>query len=212
MLQPARSEPIVRMRAPTCRFGRSRATACAGRSCCWSQPGSACCPRRSPGSSRSRSAALSSTGDPCVILNCSYWYVWALFTPVIVWLSQHFRFERRGLWRALLVHLPSVALFSFAHIAAMSGVQLWLATIAGRAVRVVARRPAIGAPELRLGDDHLLGHRRPEPRRPLLPRVARPRAAHVAARDASWSRRSWRRCSSSSTRTSCSTRCTRSPR
>jgi len=67
-----------------------------------------------------------------LILNCSYWYVWALFTPIIVWLSQHFPFERRGLWRALLVHLPSVAIFSFGHIAAMSGVQLWLATIAGK--------------------------------------------------------------------------------
>jgi signal transduction histidine kinase len=78
-----------------------------------------------------------SLGKPVVywrsllILNCSYWYVWALFTPVIVWLSQHFRFERRGLWRALIVHLPSVCIFSFGHIAAMSGVQLWLATMAG---------------------------------------------------------------------------------
>ena len=52
-----------------------------------------------------------------------------------------------------------------------------------KAVRVVARRPAIGAPELRLGDDHLLGDRRPEPRRPLLSRVARSRAAHVTTRD-----------------------------
>jgi signal transduction histidine kinase len=79
-----------------------------------------------------------SLGKPVVywrsllILNCSYWYVWALFTPVIVWLSQHFRFERRGLWRALIVHLPSVGIFSLGHIAAMSGVQLWLATIAGK--------------------------------------------------------------------------------
>ena len=100
----------------------------------------------------------------------------------------------------------------FGHIAAMSGVQLVARHARGQAVRLVARRPAVGAPELRLGDDHLLGDRRPEPRRPLLPRVARSRAAHVAARDASWSRRSWRRCSSSSTRISCSTRCTRSRR
>jgi len=67
-----------------------------------------------------------------VVLNTSYWYVWALFTPAIVWLSQHFRFERRGLWRAFLVHIPSVMLFAFAHIATISGVQLWLATLAGR--------------------------------------------------------------------------------
>ncbi len=60
------------------------------------------------------------------MLNGTYWYVWALFTPSIVWLSQHFRFERQGLLRAFLIHLPSVALFSFAHIAAMAGVQWWL--------------------------------------------------------------------------------------
>jgi two-component system LytT family sensor kinase len=65
------------------------------------------------------------------ILNVSYWYVWALFTPVIVWLSQHFRFERRGLWSALLVHIPSVAVFAFGHLAAMSALRLWLATLAG---------------------------------------------------------------------------------
>ena len=67
-----------------------------------------------------------------VVLNCSYWYVWALFTPLIVWLSQHFRLERRGLLLAILIHLPSVALFSFAHIAIMGGVQWWLAASAGR--------------------------------------------------------------------------------
>ena len=61
-----------------------------------------------------------------VVLNAAYWYVWALFTPSIVWLSQHFRFERQGLVRAFLIHVPSVALFSLAHIAAMAGVQWWL--------------------------------------------------------------------------------------
>jgi signal transduction histidine kinase len=66
------------------------------------------------------------------VLNCSYWYLWALFTPAIVWLSQHFRLERRGLLLAVLVHLPSVALFSFAHIALMGAVQWWLAASAGR--------------------------------------------------------------------------------
>jgi signal transduction histidine kinase len=62
-----------------------------------------------------------------VVLNGTYWYVWALFTPSIVWLSQHFRLERQGLVRAIVVHVPSVALFSFAHIAAMAGVHWCLA-------------------------------------------------------------------------------------
>ena len=67
-----------------------------------------------------------------VILNGTYWYVWAIFTPAIVWLSQHFRFERKGLVRAVLIHLPSVALFSLAHIAAMSTALWWLAVVDGR--------------------------------------------------------------------------------
>jgi signal transduction histidine kinase len=67
-----------------------------------------------------------------VVLNTTYWYLWALFTPAIIWLSQHFRFERQGLWRAILVHLPSVAVFSLTHILTMSGVQWWIARAQGR--------------------------------------------------------------------------------
>ena len=67
-----------------------------------------------------------------LLLNCAYWYLWALFTPAIVWLAQHFRLERQGLFRALLVHLPAVVVFSIGHIAAMGGVQWWYATASGR--------------------------------------------------------------------------------
>lgn len=63
-----------------------------------------------------------------VVLNCVYWYAWALFTPPIVWLSQRFRFERQGLLRAVAVHLPAVVFFSLAHIAVMQGAQWWLVT------------------------------------------------------------------------------------
>ena len=68
-----------------------------------------------------------------VVLNCTYWYLWAAFSPAIIWLSQHFRFERQGLLRAVLVHLPAVLFFSLGHIALMGGVQWWLATAEGRA-------------------------------------------------------------------------------
>src|SRR6476469_4856244 len=60
-----------------------------------------------------------------VMLNATYWYAWALFTPSIVWLSQHFRFERQGLVRAIVIHVPSVAAVSFKHKTAMAGVQWW---------------------------------------------------------------------------------------
>jgi two-component system LytT family sensor kinase len=67
-----------------------------------------------------------------LFLNLSYWYLWAAFTPAIVWLAQSFRFEWQGLTRALLVHLPAVIVFSLGHIAAMGAVQWWLATAWGR--------------------------------------------------------------------------------
>jgi signal transduction histidine kinase len=66
-----------------------------------------------------------------VLLNVTYWYVWALFTPIIVWLAQHFRFERQGLVRAIAVHVPAVVTFSLAHIAALQGMQWWLASAEG---------------------------------------------------------------------------------
>jgi signal transduction histidine kinase len=70
-----------------------------------------------------------------VVLNCAYWYTWALFTPPIVWLSQRFRFERQGLLRAIAVHLPAVVLFSLAHIGAMQAAQWWLVTSDGGVFR-----------------------------------------------------------------------------
>jgi two-component system, LytTR family, sensor kinase len=68
-----------------------------------------------------------------LFLNCAYWYLWAAFTPAIVWLSQHYRFERQGLFRAVALHVPAVAFFSFGHIAAMGGVQWWIAAARGQA-------------------------------------------------------------------------------
>ena len=66
------------------------------------------------------------------ILNYAYWYLWALMAPAIIWLSLRFRFERGGLVRALLVHIPCVVAAAFTHIAAMEAVQWWMAFTAGR--------------------------------------------------------------------------------
>ena len=66
------------------------------------------------------------------LLNGSYWFLWAAMTPAIVWLSQRFPFEWTRLSRAIAVHLPAVAAFSFVHIAAMQAVQGWIARSAGR--------------------------------------------------------------------------------
>ncbi|MGH9370064.1 MAG: sensor histidine kinase [Vicinamibacterales bacterium] len=67
-----------------------------------------------------------------IVLNCSWWYIWALMAPMVVWLSQHFRAERGGLLRALAVHVPAVVACSLAHIAGMESVHWWLANADGR--------------------------------------------------------------------------------
>lgn len=67
-----------------------------------------------------------------VILNFAWWYLWAVMTPVVVWLSQHFQIARGGLVRAVAVHVPAVAVFSFLHITGMEAVHWWLAYSQGR--------------------------------------------------------------------------------
>jgi two-component system, LytTR family, sensor kinase len=67
-----------------------------------------------------------------LLLNCAYWLLWAAFTPAIVWISQHFRFERQCLVRAFVVHVPAVVMFSLGHIAGITTVQWRLAAADGR--------------------------------------------------------------------------------
>ena len=103
-----------------------------------------------------------------VVLNATYWYVWALFTPSIVWLSQHFRFERQGLVRAFLIHIPSWPS------SRSRTSRVWRGSSGGLppgTCRPLLSEVKCGANELRLGDDDLLGHRGPQPRGPLLSRV-----------------------------------------
>ena len=67
-----------------------------------------------------------------VILNFTWWYVWALMAPAVVWLAQHFQVARGGLALAIAVHVPAVVAFSCMHIAGMQGVHWWLARYQGQ--------------------------------------------------------------------------------
>jgi signal transduction histidine kinase len=67
-----------------------------------------------------------------VILNFTWWYVWALVTPAVIWLSQHFQVARGGLLIAIVVHVPAAVVFTFLHIAGMEGVHWWLARYSGQ--------------------------------------------------------------------------------
>ena len=66
-----------------------------------------------------------------VILNFTWWYLWALMAPVVIWLAQHFQVARGGLLLAIVVHIPAAIVFSFMHIAGMQGVHWWLARYSG---------------------------------------------------------------------------------
>jgi len=51
-------------------------------------------------------------------LNFSYWYVWAILTPSILWLARRHPFDRHNWGRVVLVHSIGVFVFTFAHSAA----------------------------------------------------------------------------------------------
>jgi two-component system, LytTR family, sensor kinase len=51
-------------------------------------------------------------------LNFSYWYVWAVLTPPILWLARRYPFDRHNWGRVVLVHSIGVFVFTFAHSAA----------------------------------------------------------------------------------------------
>ena len=59
-------------------------------------------------------------------LNLGYWYAWALLTPVVLFLSQHFPFDRERWWKALPVHLLAVLVTTLAHVAMWQGVRVAL--------------------------------------------------------------------------------------
>jgi len=54
------------------------------------------------------------------VLNFGYWYIWALFTPAIVWLASRYTFERRRWMTAVPVHVAGVIAFTAGHVAAMT--------------------------------------------------------------------------------------------
>jgi two-component system, LytTR family, sensor kinase len=48
-------------------------------------------------------------------LNFSYWYVWAVLTPPILWVARRWPFDRHNWGRVVLVHSVGVFVFTFAH-------------------------------------------------------------------------------------------------
>ncbi len=51
-----------------------------------------------------------------LIREFSYWSIWALLTPAIIWLVGKYRITQQNWWRSILVHLFAAGLFSFIHL------------------------------------------------------------------------------------------------
>jgi two-component system LytT family sensor kinase len=50
-----------------------------------------------------------------VLLSLIFWYSWALFSPLVVWVGRRFRIERRQLARNLMVNMAASILMAFIH-------------------------------------------------------------------------------------------------
>jgi signal transduction histidine kinase len=48
-------------------------------------------------------------------LNFSYWYVWAILAPAILWVARRYPFDRHAWGRFIAVHSAGVFIFTFAH-------------------------------------------------------------------------------------------------
>ncbi len=74
-------------------------------------------------------------------LNFSYWYVWAILTPPILWLARRYPFDRHNWGRVVLVHSIGVFVFTFAHSAASA--YLRVLAMDGMSERVVTFSAAL---------------------------------------------------------------------
>lgn len=64
-------------------------------------------------------------------LSLSEWYIWAAFTPLILWLARKFPLEHGRWLRSLLVHLPAGIIFTLLKIAVENEIQRRLLGLQG---------------------------------------------------------------------------------
>lgn len=64
-------------------------------------------------------------------LSLSEWYIWAAFTPFILWLARKFPLEHGRWLRSLLVHLPASVIFTLLKIAVENEIQRRLLGLQG---------------------------------------------------------------------------------
>lgn len=47
------------------------------------------------------------TWQRALATNLSFYYVWALLTPLVIWVARRFRLEKKKWWRSLSIHVPA---------------------------------------------------------------------------------------------------------
>ena len=60
-----------------------------------------------------------------LLLNLSYWYVWALLAPIVLWTSRRFPFVPGAWLRSVPAHLVAVVVVTLLHVAAMAAIGPW---------------------------------------------------------------------------------------
>jgi signal transduction histidine kinase len=50
-----------------------------------------------------------------MVLNMTFWYVWALLVPAMVWVARRFRFSRSAWLKPAAIHVAGVVFFVFLH-------------------------------------------------------------------------------------------------
>ena len=57
------------------------------------------------------------------------WWLWALLTPIVVWLARRYPLDRRSLWRPALIHIAAGVPLAFLKIAAERAMFAWMTGI-----------------------------------------------------------------------------------
>lgn len=52
------------------------------------------------------------TWERALTLNLTFYYIWGVFSPIVLWLGKKFQLERKSLSRSLIVHIPTSIFFA----------------------------------------------------------------------------------------------------
>src|SRR5258708_9933321 len=57
------------------------------------------------------------------------WWLWALLTPIVVWLARRYPLDRRWPWRPILIHAASRATLALIKVGVERAIFAWLTAV-----------------------------------------------------------------------------------